>query len=431
MCPALIISRPVAVLTTPFSVVGEQIVMVFPRPRLAHAAGLNAVWEVNNVAGLILTTLSVVTFVSNFSFCSFFSHSLLFFFFFILVQFSISECQVCCGDDGNQCCDSTDKCPPPTVTTPVTTPFPLNDVPTHGLLAYFPFDGNEKSFTGGLLPLVPRGVKLTTDRFGNPNRAVYFPGNASLSYGTPNLPISGTSFSICLWMNAASFTAAATKFCFASNKCGYIALLGQDMFLNYGFGSYDDSGWWLGINKNESIAFGYVKAGNLNEGPSEVDSRYPTLLTDTLYNLCYIYNKTDPSLTLYLNGSSVWSIKKSLPSFTPAAMEVLFYIGGDYQTYFVGVLQDIFIYHVALTPTEVNQLYNQPNPLYQPSSSPTPSSTSSSPTPSSTSSSPSNTSAASSHTNPVDDPVNGGCSSSAVNACITIGVVVAVILIIM
>lgn len=45
-----------------------------------------------------------------------------------------------------------------------------------GLVAYYPFNGNANDESGNNLNLTNNGATLTTDRFGNPNKAYYFDG---------------------------------------------------------------------------------------------------------------------------------------------------------------------------------------------------------------------------------------------------------------
>ena len=56
-------------------------------------------------------------------------------------------------------------------------------VPTNGLVAFYPFDGNANDVSGNAIHGTATGVTLTTDRFGRSNAAYQFSGNNSpLSY---------------------------------------------------------------------------------------------------------------------------------------------------------------------------------------------------------------------------------------------------------
>lgn len=56
-------------------------------------------------------------------------------------------------------------------------PDPVSDVPTQGLMAHYPFDGNANDAGSYMLHGTPHGgTDYTVDRFGNPSKAVIFDG---------------------------------------------------------------------------------------------------------------------------------------------------------------------------------------------------------------------------------------------------------------
>ncbi len=58
----------------------------------------------------------------------------------------------------------------------ITAQVPSN-IPTGGLVAYYPFNGNANDVSGNGYNGTVNGATLTTDRFGNPNSAYNFNGN--------------------------------------------------------------------------------------------------------------------------------------------------------------------------------------------------------------------------------------------------------------
>jgi len=70
-----------------------------------------------------------------------------------------------------------------------------------GLMAYYPFNGNAADESGHGFDITANGAQLTTDRFGNPNKAYYFNGNATMA--TPVTPVLSLSkFTLCVWMKS-------------------------------------------------------------------------------------------------------------------------------------------------------------------------------------------------------------------------------------
>jgi len=75
-------------------------------------------------------------------------------------------------------------------------------VPTQGLVAYYPFNGNANDESGNGNNGIDSGATLTTDRFGNANKAYWFNGTSNYIEVSDN-PILrfSNSFSISLWVS--------------------------------------------------------------------------------------------------------------------------------------------------------------------------------------------------------------------------------------
>jgi hypothetical protein len=76
-------------------------------------------------------------------------------------------------------------------------------VPTNGLVAYYPFNGNANDASGNANNGVVNGATLTTDRLGNVGKAYSFDGNSnyietSINYSTKN-------FSIQFWIKPGAY----------------------------------------------------------------------------------------------------------------------------------------------------------------------------------------------------------------------------------
>ena len=73
-------------------------------------------------------------------------------------------------------------------------------IPTNGLIGYWPFNGNAKDQSGNNNNGVCGTVTLTTDRFGNPNSAYYFSNTPSDTIGINNTLPYG-DFTFAFWFN--------------------------------------------------------------------------------------------------------------------------------------------------------------------------------------------------------------------------------------
>jgi hypothetical protein len=74
-------------------------------------------------------------------------------------------------------------------------------IPTDGLLAYYPFNGNAHDETGQGHPGMVGGATLTEDRFGNPGCAYRFDGVDDEIVIDPPPPSDPQRFAISLWVN--------------------------------------------------------------------------------------------------------------------------------------------------------------------------------------------------------------------------------------
>ncbi len=74
---------------------------------------------------------------------------------------------------------------------------------TTGLVAFYPFSGNTGDSSGNNNHGVANSVTATTDRFGNANKAYYFPSTSCATYvsATINTTSITTGLSISLWVN--------------------------------------------------------------------------------------------------------------------------------------------------------------------------------------------------------------------------------------
>ena len=89
----------------------------------------------------------------------------------------------------------------------IITPASVNEqIPTNGLLAYYPFNGNANDTSGNGNNGIATDVTLTSDRFGNNiNSAYSFNGTSSnIEANIANYPLKGESRTITGWFKAAS-----------------------------------------------------------------------------------------------------------------------------------------------------------------------------------------------------------------------------------
>lgn len=204
-----------------------------------------------------------------------------------------------------------------------------NPLPISGLVAYYPFNANANDESGNSNNLTISEATLTTDRFGNANRAYSFNGTSSYLLSKSNISISGSAArTISIWVYPQTFSGAASV-------CGWgninyqggiscIKLLGSSVVFN---GHYAD------LTASDTVS-----------------------LTEW-FHISFTYDGAVGKI--FVNGKLCGS--KNLPLNTSqTTFSVGYDFGGhppDWNQYFKGRSDDIRIYNRALSEIEIRSLY--------------------------------------------------------------------------
>jgi hypothetical protein len=207
-----------------------------------------------------------------------------------------------------------------------------------GLVAYYPFNGNANDESGNGINGTVNGATLTSDRFGNANKAYSFtnPGHIEV----PNSNMLGDEFTVSYWF----------KINYYSGQRGVMSNVAVP---NGGFQQAFDG-----------TTFSYILGYNFPQTNDPLFSNYT--MQESLsqwHHLAVAYKKTGTNLSeskLFINGelkkSSIHTGLSIL--FTPNAP---FYIGQNHSGLnFQGDLDDIRIYNRNLSPNEIAQLADVP-----------------------------------------------------------------------
>ena len=232
----------------------------------------------------------------------------------------------------------------------------LLNIPTDGLLAYYPFSGNANDASGNGKNGQVNGATLTTDRFGNANSAYQFTTDQDII--VPGTETYGNAFplTISLWYNANDLRQGETANIFSkyvsSSWNGYQILLGDFNAVpndneteNNGFGV---TPWYVRGTNNTIIGY-YGNPPFLQEFIAE----------DVWYHYVFVVDETGGKI--YVNGELIdtqdWN---GTPS--EVSNSYLWKIGGNYEPgrpehFFHGKIDDISIWEKALTADEVRSLF--------------------------------------------------------------------------
>ena len=206
---------------------------------------------------------------------------------------------------------------------------------TNGLVVYYPFNGNANDASGNGNNGTVQGATLTADRFGNANSAYYFNGVSS-DILLPETLFGATipACTVSVWITTDGGPYSAQQMVLQKSTLnGPVAIAVLTNYLFFGI---------------ETASGGFYNAS-------------APLLTNSTMHLVGVYQQGH-SLTLYTNGvlASMTSIPNEnlLAGGLPisSSLGCYHYNAGPYL-WFRGTLDDFRVYTLALSASEVQQLY--------------------------------------------------------------------------
>ena len=210
-------------------------------------------------------------------------------------------------------------------------------IPTDGLIASFPFDGNANDESGNGYDGIVNEAVLVEDRFGNENGAYEFDGiddyidvaNSSLVDGESELTVS-------CWLKR-------------DDKSGYGLPIHAGNQGRFGFHIFNDT---LKVNVSTNST---VSGASFTEFATS-----PTFFNQELWtNIILWYN--GQHLRLYINGLLKDEITAQGILYTPQTSHLAFgvymYFNNPNHGYYKGILDDVNIYNKALSETDIARLY--------------------------------------------------------------------------
>lgn len=208
-------------------------------------------------------------------------------------------------------------------------------IPSKGLVAYYPFNGNANDESGNGHHGTVKGAVLTQDRFGTANKAYKFTASNG-NHITVNNDIGNfgvADFTISVWVKRSTDA-------------------GNEIFTQRS-ALYRNSSWWeLGwgffrINENAT----YESTANINKDD--------TLRNNVWYHFAAI--REEAALKFYLNGVLLdeKSSEHILSISNPAQAEIGCHFFENPLDCFDGDIDDIRLYNKALSLLEIQMLYNE------------------------------------------------------------------------
>ncbi len=228
-----------------------------------------------------------------------------------------------------------------------------SSIPTSGLVAYYPFNGNADDESGNQNHGIVFGTTLTNDRFGNPNSAYYFDGQDDFIAVNESITLEPDDFSIAIWMKTYSLRTYT-----------YQTLIIKEDGWNDGFKVVLRSE--LKDNLANTILF--TVSGSVANNNSMVNLHSQSIIAEkeTWYHIAVTY-QAGGMMKIFINGRL--DISTAGPSSWDKENSYELVIGRHsnnggtaYGGYFWGVIDDILIYDHALSDQEIELLYSLQRP---------------------------------------------------------------------
>ena len=209
-------------------------------------------------------------------------------------------------------------------------------VPTDGLVGWWPFNGNANDESGNGNNGVVNGATLTEDRNGALSSAFYFNGVGNNIFVPYNSILNATSISISGWLRAdqlGGVRGLVSRWSQTNNPCS-----------NYSASIDDITNSFVGSSSE------YINTVLFTPTPIELN---------TWYHFVYAHDASSGG-ALYLNGVELESndivgeiCESNKDLYFGAQLNI-----NSLWRFFEGKLDDIAIYNRALTPQEIQNLYN-------------------------------------------------------------------------
>lgn len=229
------------------------------------------------------------------------------------------------------------------------------NIPTNGLLAYYPFSGNANDASGNAQNGTPYNVSAAKDRFGNDNSAYSFGGNPTggASYiSIPSNNIQTNNFSYSAWYY--------TDVALANNSLQVILDVSDGQTF---------SGQAMGIASNLFSMYSGPSALAFNQGSTTpiALSQKKTFGTGKWVNV--VLTRADKKIKLFVNGKVVDSSSSAttkLPQYGSGTVTARIGLKVDNTAPSIGNIDDVAIWNRELSVCEIEQLFSNFDGSYTP-----------------------------------------------------------------
>ena len=213
-----------------------------------------------------------------------------------------------------------------------------NYVPTNGLVGWWPFNGNANDESGNSNNGTVNGATLTTDRFGNANKAYSFDGVDDYISATPSLPIGSEPRSVSSWFKTVTSEIPTSQYPNIQCVTGWgNPFVGEVIFPQFILAPTGRGYFESGSGGNQLFSQNSVNDGQW-------------------HNITTTYNGPGSRVKLYIDGL----LQDSSAFVNLATANSFFGIGNVAwaNVPYKGEIDEVGVWNRALSDCEIQQLYN-------------------------------------------------------------------------
>lgn len=225
-----------------------------------------------------------------------------------------------------------------------------SNIPTNGLIGYWPFNGNANDESGNGNNGKVFGAVLATDRFGNENKSYFFSGKDWIEINSLSQINNSKELSISIWVKSTGLNSSPS---YGDGGSQYY----------FSRGDFGNNGFVMSTIQGSSPHFsGTIHSPSMFDNPRiigiEINSPVKFNIPHTQWHhLLMIYNGV--SVNYYVDGVLSVSSKydKNIGvSTSPSVFGKQFYLNDE--CYVVGMIDDAAIWNRALTDEEIGNLFS-------------------------------------------------------------------------
>ncbi len=218
-------------------------------------------------------------------------------------------------------------------------------LPTNGLVAWYPFNGNANDESGNNNNGIVTGATLTTDRFENANSAYYFRNNTDIirihNSSTINQNAVTDNYTVSFWYKTDTENTPLDY---------YSVLIAKDGTPGYPYKFYHTV-------RDDSI----IVSGSVYDFSSGIGStaKFSYIKNSAWHQITFVVDQARDTIFLYIDGGLKSKYVNTTAISGSNTWDLIIGNGWTGEKCFIGSIDDIRIYNRVLNKSEISGLFNE------------------------------------------------------------------------